>query len=149
MLRKAKRGDDAWLGAWLPDIARSFAYQPAAGADRRRVIMRRRADTGPGALERAGILFYRTHWPRLGDAVIELVATPAEHARRGAGMAAVALLEQEFHRRGIRRIFAPAPAGHGIAMYFWFRLGYRPLERDAWPCAREGVAWLVRRIDGR
>jgi hypothetical protein len=33
---------------------------------------------------------------------------------------------------------------HGIAMYFWIRLGYRPLMHSEWPCAREGIAWLAR-----
>ena len=32
------------------------------------------------------------------------------------------------------------------SVYFWIRLGYHPLLRPEWPCAREGVAWLTREI---
>jgi hypothetical protein len=31
-------------------------------------------------------------------------------------------------------------------MYFWIRLGYRPLLRTEWPCERAGVAWLRREL---
>jgi hypothetical protein len=77
-------------------------------------------------------------------AVVEFVATPPALAREGAAMQAMALLEEELTDSGVRSVFAPAPAVHGIAMYFWIRLGYRPLLRGEWPCERAGVAWLRR-----
>jgi hypothetical protein len=59
-------------------------------------------------------------------------------------MQAAALLEVQLRKARIQRIYAPASAAHGIAVYFWIRLGYRPLLRADWPCNREGVAWLAR-----
>jgi hypothetical protein len=93
-----------------------------------------------------GLVAYRLHDTTPAAALVEIVATPPEHARRGAGMAAAALVEGELRRAGVRTIYAPAPAVHGISMYFWIRLGYRPLPRTEWPCQRAGVAWLVRAI---
>ena len=149
VLRDAFGDDAAWSGGWLPAVAASVGHEGAgdtkSGRDKARATTRIIERDG----ERAGVLIYRLHARKRGAAIIELIATPPEHARRGSGMKAAALLEDELYARGVREIFAPAPATHGIAMYFWIRLGYRPLERDAWPCARDGVAWLVRHIDGR
>jgi hypothetical protein len=61
-------------------------------------------------------------------------------------MAAAALIEGELCATGASRVYAPAPEVHGIAMYFWIRLGYRPLMRGEWPCEHDGVAWLVREL---
>ncbi len=77
-------------------------------------------------------------------AIIELIALAPEHARRGLGMRAAAPAEEELRAGGAERILAPATEQHGIALYFWIRLGYRPLERAAWPCRRPATAWLVR-----
>jgi hypothetical protein len=92
---------------------------------------------------RVGVLRYHIR-RKTSDAIIDLIATPAADARRGVGMTAVALVEHELRASGARRAYAPAPESHGIAMYFWIRLGYRPLMRPAWPCERDGIAWLVR-----
>lgn len=82
--------------------------------------------------------------PRRNAAIIELVATPPSEARRGTGMAAAALVEEMLRTDGARAIYAPAPAVHGIDVYFWIRLGYGPLLRADWPCAAGGVAWMRR-----
>ncbi len=148
VLRDASGDDAAWLGEWLPAVAASVGYEGAStrvGRGKARATTRIIERDG----ERAGVLIYRLHGPKRGAAIIELIATPPGYARRGSGMKAAALVEDDLYTRGVREIFAPAPAAHGIAMYFWIRLGYRPLERDAWPCAREGVAWLVRSINDR
>ena len=94
----------------------------------------------------AGVLAYRLR-PRHSDhAIVTIVATPKTAARRGAGMAAAAIVENELRDIGVQRVYAPAAAAHGISAYFWIRLGYRPLLRAAWPCERAGVAWLSREI---
>jgi hypothetical protein len=139
--------DQAWLDTWLPAVAASVGYEASSPdrAQKRLIIERseleRRGTAAPGC---AGIIVYRTRTPARGAAIIELVATPPDHARHGAGMQAAALLEDQLRKARIQRIYAPASAAHGIAMYFWIRLGYRPLLRADWPCARDGVAWLAR-----
>jgi hypothetical protein len=148
-LRALTAGDDDWLDAWLPAVAASVAYEGVAAegaAASLRVRLREEKALGARIFERDGephglIVFRRLDRTRV---LIELVATPAALARKCAAMQAMALLEEELSASGMRTVFAPAPAVHGIAMYFWIRLGYRPLLRGEWPCVRAGVAWLRR-----
>ena len=139
-LRAVSPTDEGWLDGWLPAVAASVGYEADVGAGAKRSIIER--EGAP-----VGVLIHREHTPRRDAAIIELIGTPHEHARRGAGMEAAAALEDQLRARGTRTIYAPAPEIHGIAMYFWIRLGYRPLLRGEWPCKREGVAWLMRRLE--
>jgi GNAT superfamily N-acetyltransferase len=135
--------DAAWLDGWLPAVAARVGYDAgrlrAKGIDARII-------THEG--ERAGVVAFRTD-RRRGRAIIEVVATPPAHARHGIGMRAAAAIERELRDGGVRAVFAPASDRHGIAVYFWIRLGYRPLFRDGWPCERPGVIWLRRDLPGR
>ncbi len=152
-LRALERDDVAWVDTWLGPVAASAGYgEIDAAAPGTWLDARSRKDRGlhPRVIERdgerAGVLVYRVHAPRRGAAIIEIVATPPNMARRGAGMAAAALVEAELRAAGVRAVYAPAPAVHGIDVYFWIRLGYRPLQSAEWPCTREGVAWLRRAL---
>ena len=138
-LRAASPSDDAWLDTWLPVVAASVGYDVRRGSKTNRGIIVRDGDD-------VGLAIWREHTPSRGDAIIELIATPASQARLGSGMQAAELLEERLRAQGARTIYAPAPAAHGIATYFWIRLGYRPLLRAEWPCEREGVAWLMRTL---
>ncbi len=149
-LRSSASSDDAWLDSWLPAVAASVGYDAASprysrekasrsGGAERRIIER--------AGQRVGVVIYREHAPARASATIELIATPPECARGGSGMRAAAVIEEQLRARGIETIYAPASAVHGISMYFWIRLGYRPLLRDEWPCERDGVAWLMRCVE--
>jgi hypothetical protein len=150
-LRQLDASDDAWLESWLAPVAISVGYdgvhpERAASSLRRRLRIERTLDAR--IFERdgepAGVLIYKRI--RRGSAAIQLVATPPALARRGSAMRAMALLEEELRASRVHAVFAASPAMHGIAMYFWIRLGYRPLLRAEWPCEREGVAWLRRDI---
>ena len=152
-LRPLAAHDITWLNAWLTPAAASVGYDgasvdaPGASLLARTAAERHlRARVIERDAEPVGLLVYRLHAPRRRAATIELVATPAAEARRGAGMRAAALLEKELRSEAVAMIYAPAPAAHGIAVYFWIRLGYRPLMRPDWPCQRDGVAWLLRDI---
>lgn len=136
--------DAAWIDAWLPAVAATvgagaadFASLRAKG---RSALVVRRDGTD------VGVVAYALDRPRRGAATAELIATPPDNARKGSGMAAAALLESALRDAGMRTVYAPSPERHGIAMYFWIRLGYRPLLRGDWPWARDGVAWLARDI---
>ena len=61
-------------------------------------------------------------------------------------MMAAAVAERELLELGVRTVYAPAAEVHGIAVYFWIRLGYAPLQRAEWPCELRGVLWLRRDI---
>jgi acetyltransferase (GNAT) family protein len=149
-LRPLDGGDVEWLDGWLGAVAASVGYEldaepPSSSLQRRRAHERHfRVDVIERDGRAAGVALYRTRAPRRDAAIIELVATPPSEARRGTGMAAAALVEELLRARGVRAVYAPAPAVHGIDVYFWIRLGYRPLRRDAWPCAIDGVAWMQR-----
>jgi GNAT superfamily N-acetyltransferase len=145
VLRPVTRSDDRWFETWLPAIVLGAGYPPEAQRKARRLtIALATAGAAPSRGEPAGVISYRLRAPRRGEATCELIALAPPYSRRGVGMHAVALLEERVRRAGARRMFAPAEEKHGIAMYFWIRLGYRPLRRDEWPCVLPGVAWLVR-----
>ncbi|MBI5285194.1 MAG: GNAT family N-acetyltransferase [Chloroflexi bacterium] len=152
-LREIADADAAWLDTWLGDVAASVGYDAidvanAAGClvDR----LRGEASLRARIIERdgtaAGVIAYRLRAPSRDASMIELVATPPAEARRGSGMAAAALVERDMREAGANIVYAPAPDRHGIAVYFWIRLGYRPLPSAEWPCVRDGVAWMARKL---
>jgi hypothetical protein len=152
-LRPFVEADVDGLDGWLAAVARSVGHDALNRSDAARSLLGRpRAEKSlrVRVIERngdaAGLLVYRLHAPRRGAALIELVATPPSMARRGSGMTAVVVLEDELRAANVRAVYAPAPAIHGIAMYFWIRLGYRPLLSPDWPCRSPGVAWLLREL---
>ncbi len=155
-LRAVTAADLTWLDEWVASVAASVGYDALAsehpGAS---LIARIGAGAPPLAriIERdnepVGIIICSLHAPRPGAAIIEIVATKRDAARRGSGMAAAAAIEDELRTAGLTTIFAPAPAVHGIDVYFWIRLGYRPIARNMWPCETAGVAWLQRDLDPR
>jgi hypothetical protein len=151
-LRPLLDADAVWLDAWLAPVAASVGYGGGRSTKSTKGTKGEGVGTGDGVRAKvivrdgsdAGIAVYRVAGPKPGSAIIEIIATPAPFARTGSGMMAAALIEEELRVDGVRSVYVPAPAVHGIAVYFWIRLGYRPLLRAEWPCEREGVAWLVR-----
>jgi hypothetical protein len=144
-LRPARADDAAWLAGWLPAVASACGYDPrqlidavaASDAAAAQIVERGGAECG----------IVRTTYVSDSRTAIQLVAMLPSAARSGAGMAAAALVEAELRRAGARSIIAPAPERHGIAVYFWIRLGYRPLSRVEWPASCDGVAWFAREFD--
>jgi hypothetical protein len=144
-LRPIGPPDHGWLSAWLPDAAVRAGHHDAPAL--LATVRKRGASASIINIDGApaGIIAWRRA-ARSSTAAIEFLGVEQQHARRGAGMTAARLLEEALTRRGVRTMYAPAPAAHGIAMYFWIRLGYRPLLRGEWPCERSGVAWLRRDV---
>jgi GNAT superfamily N-acetyltransferase len=54
---------------------------------------------------------------------------PDERYRGLGGEAALAVERRASERWGSRRFLAPVPENRGLAVYFWLRLGYRPLTQ--------------------
>ncbi len=145
-LRPLTASDRAWLATWLPAVAKDAGYDASrlvASASKGRSLHARVIKRDHEAV---GVLVYPIHAPKRASAIFEIVATPPPHARRGAGMAAAALAEQEMRAQGVRTVYAPAAEIHGISVYFWIRVGYAPIPSGEWPCAREGIAWLRRTL---
>ena len=145
-LRPLAGEDAAWADGWLPSVAEGAGHD-ATDAARLLARARRERSLRVLAIERdgapLGVLLCALD-RRGRTATIELVALAPKHARYGAGMRAAALAEADLRAAGARRIYAAATERHGISLYFWIRLGFRPLARDEWPCARAGTAWLSR-----
>ncbi len=149
-LRPFRGRDAAWLDFWLRDVAGSVGYvtdDAASLASRLRDEPSLRARIIERAGGPLGLVVFRLEFPRVGDGAFEFVGVPAPATRRGYGMHAAAAAEREMLAADVRTAYAPAPAVHGIDVYFWIRLGYRPLLRPDWPCERPGVAWMMRHLD--
>jgi hypothetical protein len=59
---------------------------------------------------------------------VRWIEVDVSRRRWGLGMDAVRAIETEAVRRwGVRSARAEVPLGTGLALYFWLRLGYRPL----------------------
>jgi len=96
------------------------------------------------------VVFCDSPAPR--DATIAFLAV--DPARRFRGLGGEAGIELERHLRGrwgFERVYAPVPEGRGLAVYFWLRLGFRPLSSAESPKAPLGLTgeskpgiWMVR-----
>ena len=75
-----------------------------------------------------GILEYALGEPSEGWATVKWVALVDGERRWGLGQDAVRLFEEEARRCGVRAFRTRVPASLGLALYFWLRLGYRPLD---------------------
>lgn len=151
-LREIADADAAWLDTWLGAVAASVGYDAVNIAGAAALLGRLRGEPSLRAriIERdgaaVGAIVYRLHAPRRDASMIEFVGTSPAEARRGSGMAAAAIAELDMRDGGANIVYAPAPDMHGIAVYFWIRLGYRPLPSAEWPCVRDGVAWMARKL---
>ena len=76
------------------------------------------------------------------------LAVAAEWRGFGYGGAAVPIVERAAMRLGATSGRALVPASNGIGLYFWLRLGYRPLSGPGRPKPREGT-WMQRALSGR
>jgi len=96
------------------------------------------------------VVFCDSPAPR--DATIAfLTVDPARRFRGLGGEAGIELERQLREDRGYKRVYAPVPEGRGLAVYFWLRLGFRPLRRSEAPSAPLGLTsdskvgiWMVR-----
>jgi hypothetical protein len=90
--------------------------------------------------------------PDDGSASIPLLTIAPNRRFVGLGGEAGLALEKQVRARwGSERLYAPVPDGRGLAVYFWLRLGYRPMltPEAPWPLAglvveaRPGI-WMQR-----
>lgn len=104
------------------------------------------------ANEPIGLAIALLDLPQPGTATVPFLTIAPERRFRGLGGEAALALERHLRRKfGVTRVFAPVPDGRGLAVYFWLRLGFRPLlQTEApWPLvgltseARPGI-WLAR-----
>ncbi len=142
-LRPLRREDDGWLREWLPAVA-DDAGSPLSDVQS---LAAENATVRAVEVEgqRAGLVAWK---PAGAEARFYLLALEPQSRRRGGGVDAAILAEREMTAAGARRVLAPVPESHGIAVYFWLRLGYRMLFRSQWPPCMGGgrIAWLGREL---
>jgi hypothetical protein len=146
-LRPLRLSDIDAIESWLPRAAADArcdrwsdanALRDAAG--RKQVVVC--VEDGPAAL-----LEYDTDAPCAGAAQVRFLAVEPGARRLGAGGRAALALERKL-KRSARAIYVLIPEHLGLALYFWLRLGYRPLTQGDWPVAPdEGAStWMVREL---
>jgi GNAT superfamily N-acetyltransferase len=89
--------------------------------------------------------------PAAGNATVPLLAIEPERRFRGLGGEAGLALDAHLRSQGFERVYAPVPDGRGLAVYFWLRLGFRPLTTPESPGALVGLSkepvrgiWMLR-----
>ena len=142
-LRGPIAGDDTAIGDWLPgalivamgDVDRASTMTTDAVARIRGEDATARIIDVDG--EPAGVIVAEPD----GDTLrIPLIAVHREDRQRGIGSRAIAALERE-QRRKHRFLGALAP-GDGRSLYFWLRLGYKPVAIEGDSGRR---VWMERR----
>ncbi len=133
------------LAAWLPDVA------IAAGCDQWTSADELRTATGNRTVLTAGsdyncFLAYELGSPYAGAALVRLLAVAPDARRVGLGGRVALALEKRL-AASTKQIYVDVRSRIGIALYFWLRLGYRPLLRYDTPDSTPALAVrLVRDI---
>jgi GNAT superfamily N-acetyltransferase len=133
-----------WLGAALtPEWTLSVLETLVAGGNG--VLISDR-DTSP-----IGVAAVRTDAPTAGSANITFLGIDPARRFRGLGGEAGLGLDRWLRGKGYQRVYAPVPEGRGLAIYFWLRLGFRPLTTPDAPGPVTGLSggempgiWMLR-----
>ena len=131
------------LAAWLPNVA------DAAGCDQWTNAGELRAAIDNPTILTAGsdyncFVAYKLGSPHTAAAIISLLAVAPDSRRAGLG-GRVALALEKHLAASTNQIYVAVPSRIGIALYFWLRLGYRPITRIAAPLTpAPSTAWMVR-----
>ena len=149
-LRPIRAPDIDAISTWLPPVARDLGYPAWESGEGLRL------SAGPhDALiydEAAGIavLSYENASPEPDAARIHLLAVAPGRRRLGIGSRAALALERRL-RASTARLYVVVPARLGLALYFWLRLGYRPLTQAGWPARPEQSPslWMRRELQRR
>lgn len=140
-LRAPRMGDAEAIAVWLPG-ALTTAIAGADEAGRAADSLRAKVEASDPAMriieadgEPQGIAAVE----REGDDV-RIAAVAVRPEARGRGLSAMALvaIEASLAPRP-RRLLAPVAPSDGRALYFWLRLGYRPIVID-------GRVWMEREM---
>ena len=88
--------------------------------------------------------------PHAKAATVAFIAIEPVWRYRGLGGEAALAVERRLHDGlAVEQVYAPVPETRGLAVYFWLRLGYRPLLPSRAPApprfaTGDGGIWLLR-----
>ncbi len=99
-----------------------------------------------------GMAVVLAHQPSQDAATVPFLGIDPERRFRGLGGEAGLALEQRLRQKlGVTKVYAPVPEGRGLAVYFWLRLGFRPLSAADSPGPLMGLTddskpgiWMLR-----
>jgi GNAT superfamily N-acetyltransferase len=141
-LERARLADFGWLP---PALAPEWSLADLASAEGEVLAIAE----GEGEAPVIGVLVVQRDAPLAGATTVGFIAVEPARRHRGLGGEAVLALER---RLGGGRALAPVPEGRGLAVYFWLRVGYRPLRLAEAPGPPRGLAgpiagiWMGRNL---
>ena len=144
-LHTVRRSDVERLAAWLPAVAEEAQCPRWTPPD-----ALHEAIGGLHVLtndDRSAFIAFQTAAPEADAAQVDFLAVVPGQRRLGIG-ASMALGVERRLKSKAERLYALVPASIGLALYFWLRLGYRPLARkDSPPMPSSNTSvWMVRSI---
>lgn len=155
-LRELTEVDAAALTIWLAEAVATSKGRKAPSAQDEALARQLLASHRPQPLVAVqrdggapiGLLVYRLGEPEADWVTIAFLAMAPLLRGRGLGGEAVLAFEEAAASQGWGANFrVPIHPDNGLALYFWLRLGYRPVS----PCdfvfqpAAEAALWMVRR----
>jgi GNAT superfamily N-acetyltransferase len=147
-LRPARAADIEPLSAWLPQVAAAVGCARFANEDALRDALREpNVLLGDEHDAPACLLHYEVCAPLPDAARVRLLAVDPARRRLGIGGRAAMALEERLVKKACR-LYVAVPSELGLALYFWLRLGYRPLTQAEWPAPpdRAPSTWMVREL---
>jgi GNAT superfamily N-acetyltransferase len=144
-LRSLRRSDIDVFSTWLPEAAAQIAcdrWPDASTLDAAIAQAHVLVGDEDGA---SALLEYETEAPERGAVQVRFMAVAPGRRRLGIGGRTALALERRL-KRSTAKIYVQLPERFGLALYFWLRLGYRPLTQRDWPVASDGssATWMVR-----
>jgi GNAT superfamily N-acetyltransferase len=146
-LRPLRKGDVESLSTWLPDAASALGCERFAGEDSLRGAAGASDILVAVEDEPAGVLQCEGGSPQPDAANVRALIVAPARRRLGIGGRAALALERRLAKK-VKRIYVAIPSELGLALYFWLRLGYRPLTQAEWPGPpeRPPSTWMVREL---
>ncbi len=143
-LHTVRHSDVERLAAWLPDVARQAGCPRWASADA--LVEKAGSSHVLTNDDISGFIAFQTTAPERDAAQVDFLAVAPGQRRLGIGGSMALGVERRLKSKAAR-LYALVPASIGLALYFWLRLGYRPLARQDSPAmpSNESV-WMVRTI---
>ena len=140
-LRPLRTADIPSLAAWLPRAAADAGCERWAREDALRAAVGRE----DALAAEDCFVAYELGSPQPQAATVQLLAVAPGRRRLGTGSLAALALERRL-RLSASGIYVLVPARIGLALYFWLRLGYRPLTQAEWPARLErgAAVWMMR-----
>ncbi len=144
-LHAVRRSDIERLASWLPDVAELAGCPRWAVTDALVEV----ASSSQVLIneDASAFIAFQTAAPEPDSAQVDFLAVAPEQRRLGIGGRMALGVERRLKKKA-KRLYALVPASIGLALYFWLRLGYRPLPRNDSPSVSSGdtSVWMVRSI---